>query len=123
MIINLISGPRNVSTALMYSFAQRGDTKVIDEPFYGYYLKKTGMIHPGKKRIINSMSTDIDEITSKLLAKDQNGKIVFLKNMAHHHIDVDTSFLLQVALLPANVSLRYTRNWHLAPSRHTVPAN
>ena len=34
MIINLISGPRNVSTALMYSFAQRSDTSVVDEPFY-----------------------------------------------------------------------------------------
>ena len=38
MIINLISGPRNVSTALMYSFAQRNDTNYYDEPFYGYYL-------------------------------------------------------------------------------------
>ncbi|MGI8649730.1 MAG: sulfotransferase family protein, partial [Rubrobacter sp.] len=31
------SGPRNVSTALMYSFRQRPDTSVVDEPFYGHY--------------------------------------------------------------------------------------
>ena len=29
--IYLWSGPRNVSTALMYSFAQRDDTQVVDE--------------------------------------------------------------------------------------------
>ena len=41
-IISLWSGPRNVSTALMYSFAQRSDTQVIDEPLYAHYLQHTG---------------------------------------------------------------------------------
>jgi hypothetical protein len=99
MIINLISGPRNVSTALMYSFAQRQDTTVIDEPFYGYYLKRTGIIHPGKKRIISAMETDIDLITDRLLNLDSDGKIIFLKNMAHHHIDVQREFLLYASNL------------------------
>ena len=63
MIINLISGPRNVSTALMYSFAQRRDTVVQDEPFYAYYLKHTGLLHPGKKQIMETMSSDIQLIT------------------------------------------------------------
>ena len=44
-IINLISGPRNLSTALMYSFSQRPDTVVIDEPFYAHYLVTTGIDH------------------------------------------------------------------------------
>jgi len=93
MIINLISGPRNVSTALMYSFAQRKDTLVIDEPFYGYYLKLTGIIHPGRKRIMKSMPTDIDQVTNNLLAQNHGDRILFLKNMAHHHIQVDEHFL------------------------------
>jgi hypothetical protein len=96
MIINLISGPRNVSTALMYSFAQRSDTTVIDEPFYGYYLKTTGIIHPGKKRIINSMETDISVITQNLMNQNHGAHIIFLKNMAHHHIQIDDKFLLHV---------------------------
>ena len=37
--IQLWSGPRNVSTALMYSFAQRPDTRVVDEPLYAHYLR------------------------------------------------------------------------------------
>ena len=48
-IINLISGPRNLSTALMYSFSRRPDTKVIDEPFYAHYLETTGTQHPGRE--------------------------------------------------------------------------
>jgi len=36
--INCWSGPRNVSTALMYSFRQRTDTTVVDEPIYAHYL-------------------------------------------------------------------------------------
>jgi len=94
MIINLISEPRNVSTALMYSFAQRSDTIVKDEPFYGYFLKLTNTGHPGKDEIIASMETDINIILNDLSALDRDNSILFLKNMAHHHIDIDDRFLL-----------------------------
>jgi hypothetical protein len=47
--ICLWSGPRNISTALMYSFAQRPDTLVFDEPLYGYYLKQTAAKELGYK--------------------------------------------------------------------------
>ena len=96
MIINLIAGPRNVSTALMYSFAQRSDTSVIDEPFYGYYLSITGIIHPGREMIINSMSNYIKEVTDSILNQNKASHIIFLKNMAHHHINVDLHFLESV---------------------------
>lgn len=96
MIINLISGPRNVSTALMYSFAQRSDTRVIDEPFYGFYLKKTGIIHPGRKRIMQSMETDIQLVADQLLLQNHKNKVIFLKNMAHHHIGVSDDFFKKV---------------------------
>ena len=51
------SGPRNLSTALLRSFENRNDTKVIDEPFYAYYLKKTQLNHPMKNEIINYYPT------------------------------------------------------------------
>ena len=44
--ICLWSGPRNVSTALMYAFAQRPDTAVVDEPLYAHYLRVSGADHP-----------------------------------------------------------------------------
>ncbi|MFQ5556057.1 MAG: hypothetical protein ACE5GB_00860 [Acidimicrobiales bacterium] len=34
--LNVWSGPRSVSTALMYPFRQRRDTTVVDEPLYGH---------------------------------------------------------------------------------------
>ena len=43
-IIAMWSGPRNLSTALMRSFASRSDVdNVLDEPFYASYLIKTKM--------------------------------------------------------------------------------
>ena len=91
-IINLISGPRNLSTAVMYSFSQRPDTKVIDEPFYAHYLFTTGIDHPGRSATLQSMSTDINKVLKKIYEVD-NCKILFLKNMAHHHQNMDLNFL------------------------------
>ncbi|MEO0752571.1 MAG: HAD family hydrolase, partial [Pseudomonadota bacterium] len=46
MRIAMWSGPRNISTAMMYAFAARGDCEVVDEPFYASYLHLTGLDHP-----------------------------------------------------------------------------
>lgn len=83
MIINLISGPRNVSTALMYSFAQRSDTRVVDEPFYALYLQKSGARHPGAEAVLGALSTDEPEIRRQLSAPSDK-PVLFIKNMAHH---------------------------------------
>jgi hypothetical protein len=60
--INLVSGPRNISTALMYSFAQRADTVVLDEPFYAFYLNKSGIEHPGKDEVLKSQPINEEEV-------------------------------------------------------------
>ena len=93
--INLISGPRNISTALMYSFAQRSDTVVVDEPFYAYYLLKTGADHPGKEETIRSMETDVEKIATTLLGY-ADAPVLFIKNMAHHYESIPDRFLLGV---------------------------
>jgi hypothetical protein len=83
VIINLISGPRNVSTALMYSFAQRSDTAVMDEPFYAVYLSKTGAPHPGAETVLEALPQDETVARSQILTF--RGKpVLFVKNMAHH---------------------------------------
>lgn len=95
MILNLISGPRNISTALMYSFAQRTDTTVLDEPFYAFYLNKSGIHHPGKEEVIESQPIDEFMVSDKIL-KETSSPVVFVKNMAHHLALMDQSFLNQV---------------------------
>ena len=61
--INAWSSPRNISTAFMYSFAQRPDTTVVDEPLYAHYLSKTDSEagHPGTDEVLASQENDGDK--------------------------------------------------------------
>lgn len=95
--ICLWAGPRNISTALMYSFAQRTDTKVIDEPLYAHYLSKTEAkkYHPSSQEVINSMENDGEKVIASIL-EPQEKPILFIKHMTHHLYELDLSFLLQV---------------------------
>ena len=89
--INLWSGPRNISTALMYSFAQRTDTTVFDEPLYAYYLanSKAKEYHPGSAEILKAMENDGDKVVKKMEGS-HSSPIVFFKHMTHHLLDLDT---------------------------------
>ncbi len=91
--ICLWSGPRNVSTALMYSFAQRDDIRVIDEPLYGHYLRVTGADHPGGEDVIAAMNCDGEAVMRELVVPQPDEKRLFLKHMAHHLVDIDHGFL------------------------------
>jgi len=92
--INLWSGPRNISTALMYSFAQRLDTNVYDEPLYGYYLNQTqaDSYHPGARKVLEDMELDSSKVIEMM--KAEHGKrIAFFKQMTHHLYELDYSFM------------------------------
>ena len=58
MKIAMWSGPRNLSTAMMYAFGNRADFAIWDEPFYAPYLKLTGEDHPMAADIIAAHETD-----------------------------------------------------------------
>lgn len=90
--INLVSGPRNISTALMYSFAQRADTVVLDEPFYAFYLHKSGIDHPGKDEVLKSQPVDENEVSRNIFSTESPA-IMFIKNMAHHLELMDQAFV------------------------------
>jgi hypothetical protein len=93
MIIHLLSSPRNISTALMYSLAQRTDMTVMDEPFYGYYLSRFDVKHPDAQHIIRDMTCDFEEIVHQINSRHTRNTHVFIKNMAHHLIDTPLDFL------------------------------
>lgn len=92
--IGLWSGPRNISTALMYSFAQRADTQVSDEPLYGYYLKNTPAdeYHPASKETIAALECDGPLVVQNIM-NDKSNSVLFFKNMTHHLLDLDVSFM------------------------------
>ncbi|MGB5411941.1 MAG: hypothetical protein WBN09_10460 [Woeseiaceae bacterium] len=90
--ICLWSGPRNVSTALMYSFAQRDDVRVVDEPLYGHYLRVSQAPHPGSDDVQRAMNCDGNAVMRELLQRPTSARL-FLKHMAHHLVDLDLGFL------------------------------
>lgn len=93
--ICLWSGPRNVSTALMYSFAQLPGIRVVDEPLYGHYLRVTGAAHPGRRDVLAAMDCDGDAVMRGLVRRQRQAPLprLFLKQMAHHLVDLDLAFL------------------------------
>ncbi|WP_245557469.1 sulfotransferase-like domain-containing protein [Neolewinella persica] len=93
--INLWSSPRNISTAIMYSFAQREDTAVVDEPLYAHYLthQTTAAEHPGKADVLTSQENDGNLVTEEMLHRDYAAETVVFKQMTHHLIEIDQAFL------------------------------
>ncbi|HXF62419.1 MAG TPA: hypothetical protein VNK95_12435 [Caldilineaceae bacterium] len=91
--INLWSGPRNISTALMYSFAQRADTRVVDEPLYGHYLRVSGAPHPGAEEVMAAMNTDGEQVVREVILGPCDRPVLFMKQMAHHLVELDRGFL------------------------------
>jgi hypothetical protein len=95
--ICLWSGPRNISTTLMYSFAQRNDTLVFDEPLYAHYLSNTNAnkYHPGAEEILSSMENDGEKVIEMMLG-NHDKSVLFFKNMTHHLLNLDFSFMKNV---------------------------
>lgn len=67
----------------MYSFAQRSDTIVLDEPFYACYLEKTGKNHPGREEILKAQSQS-ESVVYQYINSLKQQPVLFIKNMAHH---------------------------------------
>jgi len=80
----------------MYSFAQRSDTIVIDEPLYAHYLLNSNAGHPGKDEIINNMISDGAKVVNEIILGNYSENVIFMKQMTHHLVNLDESFLNKV---------------------------
>ena len=80
----------------MYSFAQRKDTKVFDEPLYAHYLSKTEAkkYHPDAELIMNSQECNGQKVVQNMLTENDS-EVLFYKNMTHHLLDLNLDFLAQ----------------------------
>ena len=77
------SGPRNLSTAMMYAFAARGDCAASDEPFYAAYLALTGLDHPMRDQVLASQPNDPARVD--LTGPAPGGAAIwYQKHMVHH---------------------------------------
>ena len=110
--IAMWSGPRNISTAMMRSFENRADCRVVDEPFYAAYLAATGLDHPMRDEVLASQPQDWRAVVAELAGSD--GPLVYEKHMTHHMLagfgldwlaDRRNAFLIRD---PAEVLASYT---------------
>lgn len=118
MRIAMWSGPRNLSTAMMYSFGARSDCSVVDEPFYGPYLRKTGLNHPMRDQILESRPQDAKTVAASLIGSIPAKKPHFYqKHMTQHMVpgmprgwmkDVVNVFLIRH---PARVIASFGAKW------------
>lgn len=92
-VINMWSGPRNISTAFMYSWRQRPDTLVFDEPFYGMYLQHHDPGHPGMDEVLATANLDYASILATITAPDPEHRLRYIKNIGHHLDGVDRGVL------------------------------
>lgn len=117
--IAMWSGPRNISTAMMRAWENRADTFVIDEPFYAFYLHKTGAEHPAAEEVIAHGDTDWKRIVDQLTSGPPRGKRIFYQKQMSHHLlpEVDRTWLRAVTNCflirdPQDVLASYTRKNH-----------
>lgn len=116
MKIAMWSGPRNLSTAMMYAFAARGDCAVWDEPFYAAYLAATGIDHPMAGQVIAAGQPDPARVAVECIGPNPEGKpLWYQKHMTLHMIPAfDRDFLkglTNVFLIrhPARVVASYSK--------------
>ncbi len=82
MKIAMWSGPRNLSTAMMYAFGNRADCEAVDEPFYAAYLAASGADHPMRDACIAAQPTDPNAVVAGIAG--QSKPVQYLKLMTHH---------------------------------------
>jgi len=114
------SGPRSISTALMRSFENRPDTFVTDEPFYAYYLHKTGIDHPYREEVMADGNTDWKSTANEITGSIPDGKTVwYQKHMAQHNLpgcDMKWVEKLTNCILirhPRDVMLSYSKKYEI----------
>ena len=116
MHVAMWSGPRNLSTAMMYSFGARADCTVWDEPFYAPYLKLSGRQDPMREEILVCEETDPQKVAARCTGPIPNEKSVFYqKHMPHHMIEgIPKSWIAEVVNVflirhPARVIASYAK--------------
>ena len=85
MRIAMWSGPRNLSTAMMYSFGSRADFAVMDEPFYAAFLARTGDAHPMAAEILAAHETDPNRVGQ--MCTRSGAPHLYMKHMPHHMLE------------------------------------
>jgi len=104
----------NISTAMMRAWENRSDCKVVDEPFYAYFLKHTGIDHPMADRIIEKHESDLDKVIELVTARSGSG-VFYQKHISTHMLDH-----IPLDWLPEVNNLFLIRDPHYMVASYTV---
>ncbi|RYH13483.1 hypothetical protein EON65_35550 [archaeon] len=92
-VVHMWSGPRSLSTAIMYSFAQREDTTVLDEPLYAsWLLRNPDIFRPYREEFLSKSEVDCNRVM-KHIAEYRQKPILFCKHIAKQFRGVDKTLL------------------------------
>ncbi|CAM9144744.1 unnamed protein product [Ectocarpus sp. 6 AP-2014] len=98
--INVWASPRSLSTALMYSFAQRPDCVVYDEPLYAHFLRthpEDETWRPYRDEVFREQArawdSDGDRWIKEVALGPTPKPVVYMKHMAKQMRNLDLSFL------------------------------
>ncbi|EOA33112.1 hypothetical protein CARUB_v10016450mg [Capsella rubella] len=85
-VIHSWSAPRSLSTSLMYSFAQRDDTEVVDEPLYAAFLKVTGFDRPYRDDVLSKMECNGDKVVKDVIYGSGSKKYRYCKHISKQRL-------------------------------------
>nr|XP_007147073.1 hypothetical protein PHAVU_006G094000g [Phaseolus vulgaris]ESW19067.1 hypothetical protein PHAVU_006G094000g [Phaseolus vulgaris] len=94
-VIHSWSAPRSLSTSLMYSFAQRDDIEVLDEPLYANFLRVTGLDRPYREELLSKMESDGNKVTSDIIFGPGKKKFRFCKHISKQRLQGLTGDLMK----------------------------
>lgn len=85
-VIHSWSAPRSLSTSLMYSFSQRDDIDVLDEPLYSHFLRVSGFDRPYRDQLLSNMESDGNKVVKDLIYGSGNKKFRFCKHISKQRV-------------------------------------
>ncbi|XP_038998907.1 branched-chain-amino-acid aminotransferase-like protein 1 [Hibiscus syriacus] len=85
-IIHSWSAPRSLSTSLMYSFSQRDDIEVLDEPLYGTFLRTTGAERPYREDLLSKMECDGNKVVNDIIYGPGKKKYRYCKHIVKQRV-------------------------------------
>ncbi|MCH84577.1 branched-chain-amino-acid aminotransferase-like protein 1-like [Trifolium medium] len=85
-VIHSWSAPRSLSTSLMYSFSQRNDIEVLDEPLYANFLRVSGFDRPYKGQLLSNMESDGNKVVKDIIYGPGNNKYRFCKHISKQRV-------------------------------------
>lgn len=85
-VIHMWAAPRSLSTTLMYSFAQRDDMEVLDEPLYATFLQVTGFDRPYREDVLSKMESDGNKVVKDIIYGPGRKKHRLCKHIAKQRV-------------------------------------